>query len=145
MSLENLVLIKRLVKHEATPDSILKLLAAADRNLVDARATNISVENRFDAAYKAIMQCAMASLWAKGYRTSTSEPGHHQLVIQILPKTLGIDSDVVIVLDALRKQRNLNDYSGDTISDGTLSECIAQAEFLIRRVREASLGRSADG
>lgn len=54
VSLENLVVIKRLVKHDATPDSILKLLAAADRNLVDAKATNISVENRFDAAYKAI-------------------------------------------------------------------------------------------
>lgn len=79
-------------------------------------------------------------LWAKGYRTSTSEPGHHQLVLQVLPKTLGIDSDVVIVLDALRKQRNLSDYSGDTVSDATLTECIAQAEFLIRRVRETGLG-----
>ena len=140
MSLENLVAINRLVKHSATPDSILKLLASAERSLADAKATNISVENRFDAAYKAIMQCAMAALWAKGYRTSTSEPGHHQLVLQVLPKTLGIDSDVVIVLDALRKQRNLSDYSGDTVSDATLTECIAQAEFLIRRVRETGLG-----
>ncbi len=141
MSLENLVGINRLVKHEATPENILKLLAAADRNIVDAKAINISVENRFDAAYKAIMQCAMAALWAKGYRTSTSEPGHHQLVIQILPKTLGVDGAVVIVLDALRKQRNLNDYSGDTVSDATLTECIAQAESLIRRVRKAKLGK----
>ena len=33
MSLENLLAIKRLVKHEATPGSILKLLAAADAEL----------------------------------------------------------------------------------------------------------------
>ena len=66
MSLENLLAIKRLVKHEAMPGSILKLLAAADRNL--------------------------------------------------------------------------NDDSGDTVSDATLTEYIVQAEFLIRRVREMGLG-----
>ncbi len=140
MSLENLVSVNRLVKHDATPSSIHKLIVAAERNLVDARATNISVENRFDAAYKAIMQCAMAALWAKGYRTLTSEPGHQQLVIQILPKTMDVENDVVIVLDALRKQRNLNDYSGDTVSDATLTECIVQAGQLIKRVRKAGLG-----
>lgn len=132
MSLENLVAIRRLIQLDATPDSIQKLLVAAERNLADARATNISAENRFDAAYKAIMQCAMAGLWAKGYRTSTSEPGHHQTAIQVLSMTLGVDTDTVIVLDALRKQRNLNDYSGDSISDATLQECLTQAENLLR-------------
>jgi uncharacterized protein (UPF0332 family) len=139
MSLENLLAINRLFRHDASPESIRKLIAAADRNLADARATNISVENRFDAAYKAIMQCAMAALWTKGYRTSTSEPGHHQLVIQVLPKTLDVANDVVIVLDALRKQRNLTDYSGDTVSDATLSECITQAELLLKRVRDTGI------
>lgn len=86
------------------------------------------------------MQCAMAALWAKGYRTSTSEPGHHQLLIQILPKTLDVDGDTVIVLDALRKQRNLSDYSGDTVSDAVLMECIEQAEALIRRIGQVGLG-----
>lgn len=136
MSLENLVAIRRLIQLDATPDSIQKLLVAAERNLADARATNISAENRFDAAYKAIMQCAMAGLWAKGYRTSTSEPGHHQTAIQVLSQTLGVDADTVIVLDALRKQRNLNDYSGDSISDATLQECLTQAEKLIDVARK---------
>lgn len=136
MSLENLVAINRLVKHDATPESILKLLASAERNLADAKATNISAENRFDAAYKAIMQCAMAALWVKGYRTSTSEPGHHQTAIQTLPKTLGVDTDTVIVLDALRKQRNLNDYAGDSVSEVTLWECLSQAEALLRLSRQ---------
>lgn len=104
MSLENLLAIKRLLRHKATPENLLKLLASAERNLSDANVVSISVENRFDAAYKAIMQCAMAALWANGYRTSTSEPGHHQTVIQVLPKTLGVDADITFVLDALRKQ-----------------------------------------
>lgn len=136
MSLENLLAIRRLIKLDATPDSLRKLLVAAERNLADARATNISAENRFDAAYKAIMQCAMAGLWAKGYRTSTSEPGHHQTAIQVLSMTLGVDTDTVIVLDALRKQRNLNDYSGDSISDATLQECLAQEENLLHIVKQ---------
>jgi uncharacterized protein (UPF0332 family) len=123
------------VQHEAGRAAILKLLAAAQRNLADAKVTTISAENRFDAAYKAILQCAMAALWAKGYRTSTSEPGHHQTAIQALPLTLALDSATVIVLDALRKQRNLNDYTGDGVSDALLTECIAQAESLFQHTR----------
>lgn len=125
MTLENLLAIRRLVRHEAGRDAILKLLSAARRNLADAGVTSISAENRFDAAYKAIMQCAMAALWAKGYRTSTSEPGHHQTAIQALPLTLALESSTVIVLDALRKQRNLNDYTGEGVSDAPLAECLA--------------------
>jgi hypothetical protein len=135
MTLENLLAIRRLVRHEAGRAAILKLLAAAQRNLADAKVTTISAENRFDAAYKAILQCAMAALWAKGYRTSTSEPGHHQTAIQALPLTLALDSATVIVLDALRKQRNLNDYTGDGVTDALLTECIAQAESLFRHTR----------
>ena len=56
-------------------------------------------------------------------------------------KTLGVESDLVIVLDALRKQRNLNDYSGDTVSDSTLIECVAQAEFLLERIRKAGIAK----
>ncbi len=139
MTLENLLAIRRLVRHEADRADILKLLAAAERNLADARVTSISAENRFDAAYKAILQCAMAALWAKGFRTSTSEPGHHQTAIQALPLTLALDNATVIVLDALRKQRNLNDYIGDGVSDALLAECLAQAEALLRHTR-ATLG-----
>ncbi len=141
MTLENLLAIRRLVRHEAGRAAILKLLAAGERNLADARVASISAENRFDAAYKVILQCAMAALWAKGFRTSTSEPGHHQTAIQALPLTLALDNATVIVLDALRKQRNLNDYTGDGVSDALLAECLAQAEALLRHTR-ATLGVS---
>lgn len=46
-----------------------------------------------------------------------------------------MDSATVIVLDALRKQRNLNDYTGDGVTDALLAECIAQAEALLNRAR----------
>ena len=136
MTLENLLAIHRLQLFEATPAGIQRLLAAAERNLADARLPGLSAENRFDAAYKTHMQCAMIGLWANGYRTSTSQPGHHQTALQTLPKTMGVAQDIVIVLDALRKQRNLNDYEGDPISDAAVTECLAQAKALLAHTRQ---------
>jgi hypothetical protein len=136
MILENLLAIHRLQAFEATADGVLRLLASAERNLIDARLIELSNDNRFDAAYKTNMQCAMIGLWANGFRTATSQPGHHQTALQTLPKTLGIVADTVIVLDALRKQRNLNDYEGDPVTDAAVRECLTQAEVLLDHTRQ---------
>jgi hypothetical protein len=37
----------------------------------------------------------------------------HQTVIQALPLTVGVDNKTMILLDSLRKQRNVSDYSED--------------------------------
>lgn len=113
-----------------------RLLAAADRNIADAGLPALSTENRFDAAYKAIMQFAMVALNASGYRAMTSKPGHHQAAIQSLGMTIGLDRETMIVLDALRKQRNLSDYSGDLITDAAAEECLASAYELRDRLRD---------
>ena len=84
MSLDNLVGISL---EKITPDTAMigrLLSAAARRNIADAHVATISAENRFDAAYKAIMQLANAALQANGYRTLTSKPGHHMTMIQTL-------------------------------------------------------------
>lgn len=135
MTLENLLAIHKLLRFEASAIGVQRLLVAAERNLADAGIVALSSENRFDAAYKAIMQCAMIGLWANGYRTSTSQPGHHQTALQVLPKSLGVARDVVIVLDALRKQRNLNDYEGDPVTDAAVVECCEQARWLIEHTK----------
>lgn len=136
MTLANLLAIQRLQAFNATPQGVQRLLAAAIRNLADARIAQLSAENRFDAAYKCILQCAMLGLWARGYRTSTSQPGHHQTALQALPLTMGLPNDVIIVLDALRKQRNLNDYEGDPVSQAVVTECIGQSEVLLAHTRQ---------
>lgn len=136
MTLENLLAIQRLQRFEASRDGIAQLLAAAERNLADAGLEALSAENRFDAAYKAIMQCAMIGLWANGYRTPTSQPGHHQTSLQALPKSLGVAADTVVVLDALRKQRNLSDYDGAPISDAALADCLSHAKELLTHTRK---------
>ena len=74
MTLQNSLKIGRLKPHAPTPAEVQRLLAAAERNLADSRADSVSDETRFDAAYKAVMQCALAAMLAGGYRPSTNEP-----------------------------------------------------------------------
>lgn len=133
MTLQNLLGVT-LDTIEPDPLMIGKLLAAARRNIADAQLPQLSAENRFDAAYKAILQCAMAALQSNGYRTLTSKPGHHQTALQSLTVSVGVPSGDVIVLDALRKQRNLADYSGDLVPEATAAECLLSAQSLYAHV-----------
>ena len=144
MTLANLLAIQRLQAFKATPAGVQLLLEAAARNLADAGLPQLSPEDRFDAAYKTILQCAMLGLWAHGLRTSTHQPGHHQTALQALPLTMGLPNDVIIVLDALRKQRNLNDYEGDPVSDAVVTEYIAQARQLLAHTRQWLQGQFPD-
>lgn len=143
MSLRNLLGIS-LDAIEPDAVAIGKLLAAAQRNLTDARLPGLSAENRFDAAYKAVMQLAMVALQANGYRTLTSKPGHHQTAIQTLTATVDLPPGHVIVLDALRKQRNLADYSGDVIPEAVATECLDCALVLQEQVLRWLQLRRAD-
>lgn len=136
MTLANLLAIHRLLAFSASAQSVQRLLAGAMRNLADAKITQLSAENRFDAAYKCIMQCAMLGLMVNGYRTSTSQPGHHQTALETLPLTMNLPSNIIVVLDVLRKQRNLIDYEGGPISDGLVSECLTQTEELLAHTRQ---------
>lgn len=134
MSLENLLKIGQLKEHPAQAKEIERLLVAARRNLRDAKQKTISPETRFDAAYKAIMQSALAALMMHGYRPDTNRPGHHMTVLQSTPLTLGLDSKRVVVLDALRRQRNVADYTGDDVDESMAENCIEEAQRLIEDV-----------
>lgn len=129
MGLQNLVGISL---EQITPvkETIKRLLDAAARHIADAKVQAISSETRFSSAYTAIRMLADVGLHAHGYRTLTSKPGHHQTAIQTLPTTLGIDSQTLIRLDHLRKQRNLTEYTGDLIPESAVTECLAQAQSL---------------
>jgi hypothetical protein len=54
----------------------------------------------------------------------------HQTAIQTLPTTLGVDPRTLVRLDALRKQRNLTEYTGDIIPDSAVMDCLAHAQSL---------------
>lgn len=127
MTLDNLVGLG-LERVQADPLMIQKLLQAAQNCLKDAATETLSNESRFDIAYKAVMQLANAALQANGFRTLTSVPGHHQTMIQALPKTVGLSRSKMIELDALRKQRNITDYSGDMVTAKEREACLELAQ-----------------
>lgn len=135
MSLKNLIGISL---ETIKPDDqiILRLKEAAERSIIDAKMMGLSEETRFDAAYKAIMQIANAALQYNGYRTLTSKPGHHQTMISSLTKTLGVDKGALILLDAMRKQRHIIDYTGDLVTEVMTKECIDEAEKLLILFKE---------
>jgi hypothetical protein len=135
MTLQNLLGVSLEV---VVPDraQVARMLAAAERNLADAAIKGLSAETRFDVCYKAIMQLAMLALYVNGYRTLTSRPGHHQTAIQSLTLTVGVAAEQVRVLDALRKQRNRADYSGDLVPEATAAECLSSATALGVKMRE---------
>lgn len=134
MSLRNLFKIGRIKEHPVDVEEIQKLLNAARRNLQDSRVTEVSPETRFDAAYKAIMQVALAAMMASGYRPDTNSPGHHQTVLQTLPITTGLTNERMLVLDALRRRRNLSDYTGEDVGDALAVTCTQEAERLLEDV-----------
>ncbi|MEQ1601175.1 MAG: hypothetical protein ABL885_05340 [Methylophilaceae bacterium] len=72
MSLANLLKIKQLQLHSPSNEALLRLLDAIKRNIEDSQVEAVSGETRFDAAYKAIMQCAMLGLWLNRAENETS-------------------------------------------------------------------------
>jgi hypothetical protein len=135
MTLENLLRIGKLRAHAVDKTEVARLLASAERVLRDASLPSISSDSRLDLAYRAVMQCALAAMLANGYRPATSEAGHHQLVIQSLPKTMGLDPDRARVLDAYRAARNQSDYRGVPVSYTVARECVDDATALLAEFR----------
>jgi hypothetical protein len=135
MTLENLLRIGKLKPHVAERAEIARLVAAADRVLRDASVNQLSADSRLDLAYRTIMQAALVAMLANGFRPSTTEPGHHQVLIQALPKTIGLSTDRLQVLEAYRAARNQSDYRGIPVSQGVAAECVDDAQRLLDDVR----------
>lgn len=135
MTLENLSSIGRLKPHSPTRVEVQRLLASAETSLRDARIKDNSPATRLDAAYKSMMQAALAALLANGYRPATSQPGHQQTAIQTLPKTIGLAPERMRLLDAFRRARNRSDYEGEPVEETTTRECIEAATRVLVEVR----------
>lgn len=135
MTLENLLRTGQLKAHAADERELQRLLNSAQVASKDAALAELSGDSRLNLAYQAMMQAALAAVLANGYRPSTSEPGHHQLLLQMLPKTIGLASERVRILEAFRKARNQNDYRGVPVSDATARECAQEAGRLLVEVR----------
>ena len=142
INLLNLAKIGQLDPIPLSLELVGRMLATAKQRLRDAEFIQNSDETRFDCAYTAIRAVADIGLHLKGFRTSTSKPGHHQTAIQCLEHMLGFDAPTVRILDGLRKQRNLSDYDGELVSGAALKECLSQAKAALHQIEKVLSSRS---
>jgi len=126
MTLDNLVG-RGLEKAAADREELARYLARIGRKLADSRQGSISLDSRFDLAFEALLQIALAALRANGYRT-TSAAGHQQLALQALPKSLGLDAERVRALEEFRKKRSAGLYLA------AFEPSAAEVEALVRAV-----------
>ncbi len=132
MSLQNWVAQGLIQKHKTSPEEIRSLLAVADRDLANARITQLSAEWRLMIAYNGALQSASAAMAAAGFRVST-KVSHHRYLIESLHFTIGAEVKLVNQLDRFRKKRNISAYEqSDTVSNQEASEMID----LARKVRK---------
>jgi hypothetical protein len=57
-------------------------------------------------------------------------------VLQSLPKTIGLTEERMIVLDLLRRKRNVADYTGEEVDATSAERCSEEAANLINDVRQ---------
>jgi hypothetical protein len=111
MTLANL-LGKGLEKAETDADEVARYLEKIGRKLEDSKRADNYLDTRFDIAFEALLQIAICALRVNGYRT-TSAAGHQQVAIQLLPKSIGIETGAIRLLDEYRKKRSLGLYQAD--------------------------------
>ena len=66
-------------------------------------------------------------LWSNGGLSTIESIG--------LALTMGVEREVWLVLDTLRRKRNINDYSGDLLEPEAVAECLRQADSIHAHTR----------
>lgn len=128
MSLKNFLNEKRLKVHKASDDELNNLFRIVNRDINDAKISQLSADRRFITSYNAALQLATILLRAFGYRTNTNKGGHHWVTFGMLPDILGASGeDYGNYFEASRIKRNMSDYntSGE-ISDSEANELLSE-------------------
>lgn len=128
MTLEN-ILGKGLQQEPANAEEIQRFVAKIATKLTDAQNTQISLDSRFDLAYKALLQTDLAALRANSLRPD-SRGGHHILALQTLNQTIGYPRDKLRLLEEFRRQRAVGLY------DGSFNPSLAEVTALMNTLIE---------
>jgi hypothetical protein len=100
------------VRHErgVNKKTVQELLAAAVQKRADALRKENSGPTRLEAAYDAILFCALAIFAARGLRVATAF-GHHRLLLEGLGAELSVSVSTYDEIELLREVRN-SKYTG---------------------------------
>ena len=111
------------------------LLEIADRDIAQSQTPGLGPEWRFDIAYNAALQLAVASLAASGFRAERQNK--HQRSIECLAFTVRLEKRDVDFLDLCRRKRRAAVYEQvGAVSDQEASEMITHSQRLRRLVED---------
>lgn len=115
-------------EHETGETEIADLLSVIDRDLDDAAIDRLSADWRLGISYNAALQLANLALAAAGYRTTRERS--HERAIQSLCFTVGVDQELIDLLDAVRRRGNISNY--DRAGTTSASEAAEVYELAIK-------------
>lgn len=124
--LDNLVRIGQLKIESPAQVEFDGLVRSGRVRLVDAKATTLSLESRFDLAYNAAHALSLAALRWHGYRSE-----NRYQVFQCLTHTLALPAAQWRVLDQAHRKRNLAEYEGDLEVDEALVEALIRTVQIV--------------
>ncbi|MCB4792268.1 MAG: hypothetical protein LHV68_10340 [Elusimicrobia bacterium] len=102
------------VVQKFTSNELEKIRKSAKRNMELAGSGN-APEIIFHFSYMTLIKIGIYCIAKEGYRIK-SRPGHHVKIIETLSQLLG-SKDILIAGDKMRKDRNIDLYSGDSVID----------------------------
>ena len=124
-----------LSREPASSGEIRRLVDAATRRLEDAANTSIHPETRFEQAYHAILNCALAALRAESLR-AVNAPGKHRFVLESLAATLGTPPHLISYFQQLRDLRHRDIYEGSIhVSEREAADAVSEASSLLEHLR----------
>ena len=118
-------------EHRTNAVQLLGLLDAAIGSIADAMQETVGAATRFDEAYRAVALLCRVALWANGYRPSATIEEQQRVLIGSLRHSIGLDSERISRLDALRIAV---EYSVGRNDARRVRECIDAAGDLLRDV-----------
>ncbi|MCB4792538.1 MAG: hypothetical protein LHV68_11730 [Elusimicrobia bacterium] len=102
------------IEQKFTPNELEKIRKSAKRNM-ELAGSSSAPEIIFHFSYMALIKIGIYCIAKEGYRVK-SRPGHHVKIIEALSQILG-SKDILIAGDKMRKDRNIDLYSGDAVID----------------------------
>jgi len=124
----------RLVRQERGLDkgTVQELLAAGVQKFQDANRKANSGPTRLEAAYDAMLFCALAIFAARGYRV-TAEKGHHTVALEGMAAELQLAQAHIDQIEAVQEIRNTK-YTGLLkVSDADMKTALEQAQRVLNQ------------
>ena len=122
-----------LMEIKVRKNEIKDILSSADLTLKESKEHTHSSNWKFLIAYIGIINYADAALRACGYRAKVAS--HHYYVIQSLSLTIGLEPELIDLIDSFRKKRHIGTYEKTgTISRQDVKDILKIAELLKEKV-----------